>query len=458
MAHPSPDDEPPTTTSTATVSSVMSLLILVMTAEGTCFVLRRAVESSLGTLTLHMHTQFVESFLPSQHNSVDTVQDNNRSSSPDMSSPDDPDIEHSLLVCLHTGDVLHVTPSSSMVLEHGDSLQCGRAYVLSGVKAKDVASSCDAFGYFDGHVKLKDAGTGQLRWSIQLPDALLTMATINLFQDGDEEVMLCCWNGDVFIVNTAGSQLKFTIPFSISAFFSAVLATLQRRWQQPHAAAFDSTDAPTLQQCIRACVYASNSIFSAPPPLPTTHPLPADPPVDVTEDGGADIITTHNEHHNISKADHYNVMEQENESGYLQEPSMDVQTVPITHTIPSSTEVVDGEDQPKQEVVAMIDVVVTPPSNAPNDNITPTLSDADYSEEDAPPSVVASTIGDVVVAPAAPPSSPLRSTNVPHTRSFDGGADEAAVTDTPAASSSPGPTSRRRRDRKASHRRKNNDA
>ncbi|RQM21327.1 hypothetical protein B5M09_009899, partial [Aphanomyces astaci] len=253
MAHPSPDDEPPTTTSPATVSSVVSLLILVMTAEGTCFVLRRAVESSLGTLTLHMHTQFaiplnvsaaamlgpsllvlgtrdstvhfvdisnVESFLPSQHNSVDTVQDNNRSSSPDMSSPDDPDIEHSLLVCLHTGDVLHVTPSSSMVLEHGDSLQCGRAYVLSGVKAKDVASSCDAFGYFDGHVKLKDAGTGQLRWSIQLPDALLTMATINLFQDGDEEVMLCCWNGDVFIVNTAGSQLKFTIPFSISAFFS----------------------------------------------------------------------------------------------------------------------------------------------------------------------------------------------------------------------------------------------
>ncbi|RHY15730.1 hypothetical protein DYB25_008224, partial [Aphanomyces astaci] len=250
MAHPSPDDEPPTTTSPATVSSVMSLLILVMTAEGTCFVLRRAVESSLGTLTLHMHTQFaiplnvsaaamlgpsllvlgtrdstvhfvdisnVESFLPSQHNSV---QDNNRSSSPDMSSPDDPDIEQSLLVCLHTGDVLHVTPSSSMVLEHGDSLQCGRAYVLSGVKAKDVASSCDAFGYFDGHVKLKDAGTGQLRWSIQLPDALLTMATINLFQDGDEEVMLCCWNGDVFIVNTAGSQLKFTIPFSISAFFS----------------------------------------------------------------------------------------------------------------------------------------------------------------------------------------------------------------------------------------------
>ncbi|RHZ14023.1 hypothetical protein DYB26_005799 [Aphanomyces astaci] len=483
MAHPSPDDEPPTTTSPATVSSVMSLLILVMTAEGTCFVLRRAVESSLGTLTLHMHTQFaiplnvsaaamlgpsllvlgtrdstvhfvdisnVESFLPSQHNSV---QDNNRSSSPDMSSPDDPDIEHSLLVCLHTGDVLHVTPSSSMVLEHGDSLQCGRAYVLSGVKAKDVASSCDAFGYFDGHVKLKDAGTGQLRWSIQLPDALLTMATINLFQDGDEEVMLCCWNGDVFIVNTAGSQLKFTIPFSISAFFSAVLATLQRRWQQPHAAAFDSTDAPTLQQCIRACVYASNSIFSAPPPLP------ADPPVDVTEDGGADIITTHNEHHNVdeSKADHYNVMEQENESGYLQEPSMDVQTVPTIQTTPSSTEVVDGEVQPKQEVVAMIDVVVTPPSNAPNDNITPTLSDADYSEEDAPPSVVASTIGDVVVAPVAPPSSPLHSTNVPHQTSFDGGADEAAVADTPAAEASSS-TSRRRRDRKASHRRKNSDA
>ncbi|RHY37271.1 hypothetical protein DYB34_003191 [Aphanomyces astaci] len=229
----------------------------------------------------------------------------------------------------------------------------------------------------------------------------------------------------------------------------AVLATLQRRWQQPHAAAFDSTDAPTLQQCIRACVYASNSIFSAPPPLP------ADPPVDVTEDGGADIITTHNEHHNVdeSKADHYHVTEQGNESDYLQEPSMDVQTVPITHTIPSSTEVVDGEDQPKQEVVAMIDVVVTPPSNAPNDNITPTLSDADYSEEDAPPSVVASTIG-----PAAPPSSPLHSTNVPHSSIFDGGADEAAVTDTPAASSSPGPTSRRRRDRKASHRRKNSDA
>ncbi|RHY24755.1 hypothetical protein DYB32_008712 [Aphanomyces invadans] len=143
------------------------------------------------------------------------------------------------------------------------------------------------------------------------------MATINLFQDGDEEVMLCCWNGDVFIVNAAGSQLKFTIPFSLdeikhSTLFSSidtplkrrsVLAALQRRWPSAyralsHQALSDDDDstAPTLQQCIRACVYASNSIFSQPPtpvapvveaaadPIPTDIPAAADDDVSSGEE------------------------------------------------------------------------------------------------------------------------------------------------------------------------------
>ncbi|CAK4922521.1 unnamed protein product [Aphanomyces euteiches] len=319
-------------------------VMLVMTAEGTCFVLHRKVHRTddvKSAFALDIHAQFTIPFNVSAADMIDSkLVVGTRDGT--IHVFDIQDLDHVkeikkhrlpgevesfvrskpglLLVCLHTGEVLEVTAESAIVVEHGESLQCGRAYILSGLKSKDV-DSCDAFGYFNGQVHLKHSTTNEILWRIQLPDALLMMASIHLFQDGGEEIVLCCWNGDVYLINTLGSQLKFTIPFSITAFFSGSFSTAtgsedvifcattsggilyyvgigqsirhirhdsvmdvithsslyssidtpaKRRAvllglrQHLPAIQLDIPDEPTLQECIRACVYASNALMEPP--------------------------------------------------------------------------------------------------------------------------------------------------------------------------------------------------
>ncbi|KAF0686194.1 Aste57867_21980 [Aphanomyces stellatus] len=365
-------------------------VILVMTAEGTCYIFHREGGGDSGaSYAVHSHFSIPLNVSTSEILGVKLVVGTRDTAIHVF------DVEHldrikkinqfvvpgeveaflrsheapttTLLVCLQSGEVLEMTidddaaPSSSFdVLEHGEDLTCGRSYILSGVKAKGI-QSCDAYGYFNGHVKLKDRDTGSVRWSIQLPDALLKMATINLFQDGDEEVILCCWNGDVYIVNTVGSQLKFTIPFSITAFFSGSLSVVQNGGSEDvlfcattsggilfyvgigqsirhirhdsvvrpphmdvitHSALYDAIDtpakrrdvllalrkhlprmqiengdAPTLQECIRACVYAPNAIMDPPPPAVVDTDNDTAPANDMdsasTSNGVEEIVEVH---------------------------------------------------------------------------------------------------------------------------------------------------------------------
>ncbi|CAK4687142.1 unnamed protein product [Aphanomyces euteiches] len=306
-------------------------VMLVMTAEGTCFVLHRKVHRTDDTIPFNVSAaDMIDSKLVvgtrdgTIHvfdiQDLDHVKEIKKHRLPGEVESFVRSKPGLLLVCLHTGEVLEVTAESAIVVEHGESLQCGRAYILSGLKSKDV-DSCDAFGYFNGQVHLKHSTTNEILWRIQLPDALLMMASIHLFQDGGEEIVLCCWNGDVYLINTLGSQLKFTIPFSITAFFSGSFSTAtgsedvifcattsggilyyvgigqsirhirhdsvmdvithsslyssidtpaKRRAvllglrQHLPAIQLDIPDEPTLQECIRACVYASNALMEPP--------------------------------------------------------------------------------------------------------------------------------------------------------------------------------------------------
>ncbi|OQR90916.1 hypothetical protein THRCLA_09148, partial [Thraustotheca clavata] len=124
-----------------------------------------------------------------------------------------------LIICLNNGDVLKLANLNTKAWLQKGWQNSGRSFALSEIKSEGK-KSFDALGCLDGFVQLKDMHTNDALWEIQLPDALLGMATISLFQDGDEEIALCCWNGDIYIVSKFGSQLRFTIPFSITAFFS----------------------------------------------------------------------------------------------------------------------------------------------------------------------------------------------------------------------------------------------
>ncbi|OQS00958.1 hypothetical protein ACHHYP_02051 [Achlya hypogyna] len=234
-----------------------------------------------------------------------------------------------LVVCLHTGAVLKFNTMTSRVQLQEPWDGAGRAFALTQIKSDGVVA-LDAFGRLDGSVELRHAASGEALWSLQLPDALLMMATITLFQDGDEEIALCCWNGDVYLVNKAGSQLRFSIPFSITAFFTgafaqggqdtlfcattsggilyysgigqsirhirhhsvleaietagllsaldtpakrqALLAALALH--VPHLA---PVAAPSLPDCLRALVYASSSLLATPPVVVRLAPAPDDP-------------------------------------------------------------------------------------------------------------------------------------------------------------------------------------